>query len=102
MESRGRPAYRTQPPPIPRTGVAAPQGRTQQRAPGRRVFWRPNVVRVLSSGTRLCARPTVFLLKCLAILVPLAALGVGLIYLRLLQGPISVGFIVAPVERGLN
>lgn len=43
-----------------------------------------------------------FLLKCLAILVPLAALGVGLIYLRLLHGPISVGFIVGPVERGLN
>jgi hypothetical protein len=50
----------------------------------------------------LCAGPTVFLLKCLAILVPLAALGVGLIYWRLLQGPISVSFIVAPVERGLN
>jgi hypothetical protein len=44
----------------------------------------------------------VLLLKCFAILVPLAALGVGLIYLRLLQGPISVGFIVAPVERGLS
>jgi hypothetical protein len=50
----------------------------------------------------MCAGPTVLLLKCFAILVPLAALGVGLIYLRLLQGPISVGFIVAPVERGLS
>jgi hypothetical protein len=42
------------------------------------------------------------MLKCLAVLVPLALLGVGLIYLRLLQGPISVGFIVGPVERGLS
>ncbi|MFM9847264.1 MAG: AsmA-like C-terminal region-containing protein [Hyphomicrobiaceae bacterium] len=102
MESGGRPAYRTQPPPVPRTGVA-PQGRVRQQAASRRrKFWSPGVSRALASGTRLCAGPTVFLLKCFAILVPLAALGVGLIYLRLLQGPISVGFIVGPVERGLS
>lgn len=101
MESRGRPAYRTQPPPIPRTGATAPQGRARQRA-SKRSYLQSKAARFLASGTRLCARPTIFLLKCLAILIPLAALGVGLIYLRLLQGPISVGFIVGPVERGLN
>ena len=42
------------------------------------------------------------MLKCLPFSFRSTALGVGLIYLRLLQGPISVGFIVAPVERGLN
>lgn len=103
MESRGRPANRTQPPPLPRTGVAVPQGRAgRQAAPSTRWFRRPGVARTLAKGTRLCAGPTILLLKCFAILLPVAALGVGLIYLRLLQGPISVGFIVGPVERGLN
>ena len=103
MESRGRPANRTQPPPLPRTGVAVPPGRSRPGAgPRRRMLSRPGLVRTIAKGSRLCVRPTVLLLKCFAILVPLAALGVGLVYLRLLQGPISVGFIVGPVERGLN
>jgi hypothetical protein len=48
------------------------------------------------------ARPCIVSLKCFAILVPVLLLGLGLIYLRLLHSPISVSFVVAPVERGLN
>ena len=80
-----------------------PQGRSRPAAGSRRsLLSRPGLARTIAKGSRLCVRPTVLLLKCFAILVPLAALAVGLVYLRLLQGPISVGFIVGSVERGLN
>jgi hypothetical protein len=48
------------------------------------------------------ARPCALLLKALAILLPVSGLALGLAYVRLLQGPLSVGFLVAPVERGIN
>ena len=37
-----------------------------------------------------------------AVVVPLCLLAVGLLYLRLLNGPISVSFLVEPIQRGLN
>ncbi len=36
------------------------------------------------------------------VVVPLVALAIGLLYLRLMSGPISVSFLVEPIERGLN
>jgi hypothetical protein len=42
------------------------------------------------------------MLKVLAILLPVSGLVLGLAYVRLLQGPISMRFLVAPAERALN
>ncbi len=48
---------------------------------------------------RRCTRGV---LTFLAIVMPLAALGVGLVYLRLMNGPIPVSFLVEPMQRVLN
>ncbi len=40
--------------------------------------------------------------KSVAVVVPLVVLAVGLVYFRLLQGPISISFLVSPVERALK
>jgi hypothetical protein len=47
----------------------------------------------------LCARGV---FGIVAIVVPLAVLAVGLLYLRLLSSPISVSFLVEPMQRVLN
>ena len=47
-------------------------------------------------------RPAILLLKALAILLPLTGLGIGLLYLRLLHGPISLHFLLTPIEQALK
>ncbi len=47
------------------------------------------------------ARPFGFLAKCLLPLVILVALGVGILYVRLLNGPISLQFLAAPIGRSI-
>ncbi len=51
---------------------------------------------------RFCLRPLGFCLKSLAVILPLIVLGFGLLYLKLLNGPISVGFLVKPTAQALN
>lgn len=104
MESRGRPAHRTQPPPVPHNGVGRPASnaimhrspRTQNAAPHSRY----------GHALRRClpwlSRPAVVLLKVMAVVLPLAGLGLGLVYVRLLQGPISLRFLLTPMEQALK
>jgi len=49
-----------------------------------------------------CVRPVGAVGRLLAVVFPLLLLAAGLIYFRLSQGPVSVRFLVAPIERALN
>jgi hypothetical protein len=86
METRGRPANRTSLTNTVRT--ARPTGvRQRPRRSARRNRWRG---------------PAIVAAKTLAVVLPLLGMAIGLAYLRLLQGPVSVSFLLAPVERGLK
>ncbi len=83
-------------PPDPRT---APTTRTYPRTgrpqdlhtkPERSLVW------------RLLVRPAAAVGYGAVILLPLCLLGLGLVYLKLRNGPISLGFLVPPIERALN
>lgn len=50
----------------------------------------------------LCLRPLGVVARTLAIVVPLLAAAVGLLYLRLGYGPVTVSFLAGPIERALN
>ena len=58
--------------------------------------WIPNW---LATWSTALARMT---LRFTAVVVPIAALAVGLLYLRLHSGPISLSFMVEPIQRVLN
>lgn len=103
MESRGPPAHRTQPPPLPRNGTRRSASNTQ---PGSARTQKAVPSSRYTGALRRClpwfSRPAVLLLKSLAIVLPLAGLALGLAYVRLLQGPISLRFLLAPMEQALK
>lgn len=104
MESHGRPAHRTQPPPLPRAAGGRPASSPNRSAPAQ--VKGGGFVGSAGAALSRCApwvtRPTVLLLKVLAILLPLAGLGIGLVYLRLMHGPISLRFLLTPMEQALK
>ncbi|MEZ5851144.1 MAG: AsmA-like C-terminal region-containing protein [Hyphomicrobiaceae bacterium] len=51
---------------------------------------------------RVLVRPMTACGYVALILLPLCLLGLGLVYLKLRNGPISLGFLVPPIERALN
>jgi len=104
MESRGRPAHRTQPPPLPRNGSGrlASNMSVPGSARGQPAQPRDGYGGVLRLCVPWVSRPAVLLLKVLAILLPVTGLGLGLTYLRLLQGPISLHFLLTPIEQALR
>lgn len=50
----------------------------------------------------LCLRPAGVLGRCIALLLPLVILGLGLVYAKLRSGPISARFLANPIEQALN
>lgn len=82
----------TQPGYAPAVSSGVPGDSVRSRSlPGRR-----------RSLLRLLRAPGALLLKTLAVLIPVVAGAVGLLYLRLQHGPISLQFLVEPIQRGLN
>jgi hypothetical protein len=61
-----------------------------------RPAWMPGWI---ATWSRALARVT---LRLTAVLVPIAILAAGLLYIRLLNGPISLSFMVEPIQRVLN
>ncbi len=53
------------------------------------------------SVARSIGRPSWFLVKCLLPLVILVGLGLSIVYVRLLNGPISLKFLAAPIGRSI-
>jgi len=83
------PTYRTHPAGRP----DAAQLQREEPAP-RRVREGPSLLRILMAPIR-------WLLLALAVVVPLAALGVGLLYVKLLFGSVPLHFLVEPVREAL-
>ncbi|MEL6373069.1 MAG: AsmA-like C-terminal region-containing protein [Pseudomonadota bacterium] len=79
------------PVPLPPAGVPA----TLPRAPR-------NLATLSLNGLKRARRPFSWLLRCTALVLVLGVLVAGMGYFRLQQGPISVGFLVAPLERAMN
>ena len=77
--------------------LTQPTQPTQRRAPAP-----PAPPRQPSRLAALLRKPAVFVAWTLAIVVPLGALVAGLLYLKLMHGPMSVRFLVEPIERALN
>ena len=82
------PTYRTHP-----TGRPEPTG-VQNNLAARRAPYRP-------SRWRIVTVPLRWLVLTLAVVLPLTALGVGLVYVKLLFGSIPLHFMVEPVRNAL-
>ncbi len=93
---------RSGPPPLPRPlDPALPLNQPPSRGASRAL--RSNApVRRFSRAWNACLRSLEFCGKVALLIVPLLALGLGLVYARLLFGPIPVAFLAEPIERALN
>ncbi len=75
--------------------TAAPRGEPPAEVPR----GGPNAPRLLWRSVSVCTRVA---MRTAAVVLPICLLAVGLFYARLYQGPISLTFMVEPIQRVLN